>query len=110
MHVTSNADRLLDCWSVTGLVVLKYARHDTAELANGCGRSGLGLIPVVKCVYLLLGSAGRGLLGGGPGQGGNLEPEGIVRAVVVRILAVRTGDVMVSELMSCLLLLLLRLR
>lgn len=32
-------------------------------------------------VYCLLGSAGRGLFGGGPGQGGYFEPEGMVIVV-----------------------------
>lgn len=35
--------------------------------------------------YLLFGSAGRGLFGGGPGQGGYLEPEGIVTDFVVSV-------------------------
>lgn len=34
-------------------------------------------------VYCLLGRAGRGLFGGGPGQGGYFDPEGILLVVLV---------------------------
>ena len=41
-------------------------------------------------VYRLLGTAGSGLLGGGPGQGGYLDPEGI--AVVEGCVAIAAGS------------------
>lgn len=34
-----------------------------------------------EAVYIFLGRAGRGRFGGGPGQGGYFEPEGIVIVV-----------------------------
>lgn len=56
-------------------------------------------------VYLLFGSAGRGLFGGGPGQGGYLEPEGIVIDVAQRLNVV---SVVIEIIVVVVLILLLR--
>jgi len=50
-----------------------------------CRFSGISSPRAQDFVYCLLGRAGRGLFGGGPGQGGYFEPEGILIVVVVRL-------------------------
>ena len=59
------------------MVGCEYPQSDTPRLCWMRLKSVL--------LYRLLGRAGRGLLGGGPGQGGYFEPEGIVLVVAVVI-------------------------
>lgn len=71
----------------TGFWNVGASRELVLPCAAGCGR--VAECPMSEVVsryeswrvgvpYVLFGSAGRGLFGGGPGQGGYLEPEGIV--------------------------------
>ena len=84
MHITSRMDVLLKHAASTLLLLVMRLVLMCAAL---CGRGDDTLI-IRGCsgcahdsVYCLFGRAGRGLFGGGPGQGGYFEPEGILIVV-----------------------------